>query len=109
MSLKQQGEGGGSAESSALVVATSMDQEQDEIQYLGWIPALSSKDVVTGNGAWSADSHAAALAKMKRRYGELEENQVSELPTQRRRIKGPESSRAVSVGNTLRVINLNCL
>ena len=88
----------GSAGVSALVVATRLDEDHQEIQYLGSIPALSSRDVIVANGTWSADSHAAALGKIKRLFADMEEGETEELPKQRRRIKGLESSREVSVG-----------
>ena len=109
MSFKQKVQGEDSAETSALVVVTSLDQDHDEFQTLGLIPPQSSRDVTAGNGAWSADSHAAALAKMKRPFADMEENESDALPKQRRRIKGRESSRKVSISNTLCGINLNHL
>jgi hypothetical protein len=107
VTLEQEEEDKGSAGTSELVVSTGLDQDQDEIQYLGSIPALSGRDMIPGSGAWSVDSHAAALAKMKRPFSDVEENEVGELPKQQHHKKRRlESSRKVRVRNTLFEITL---
>jgi hypothetical protein len=90
-----------------LLFLSSLDQDHEDIQYLGSILPLSSRDVITGNEAWSPDSHPAALAKIKRPLGDVEGDDTDELPKQRRRIRGRESSMKVSISSTLYDLNPN--
>lgn len=86
--------------SSAMVVAPCLDQDPDEIKYLGSWKPTSGKDVITGgNRVWSADSHAAAL-QMKRPFADVEQNEDIGFPTRRRRIEKQDSSKKVKVCNT---------